>query len=91
MMKAVWTLCLSVLAGAAMANIGATFSARDGDLHLQTPSESGSLFVNGKSIGEYLGKVDDLASLVATVMQENADLKVGDAVSSTPTAVRHAR
>jgi hypothetical protein len=82
-MKFAWMMSLLVLSGAVTASIGATFSARDGDLYLQTPSESGSLLVNGKNISEYLSRVDELVALVAMVMQDNKDLKVTlDAVCS---------
>jgi hypothetical protein len=71
-----WALCLLVLAGAAVASDGATFSVQEGNLYLQTPSELGSLFVNGKNIVEYLDKVDDLVTRFTMVSQENKDLKV---------------
>jgi hypothetical protein len=80
----IWVLCLLVLAAAAEENakLGATLSARDGNLYLQTTSEFGSLFINGKNVVEYLGKVDDLVSLVAMVMQENKEIKVHGVITS---------
>jgi hypothetical protein len=70
-----WILCLAAL-DTAVASDEATFSIQDGDVYLQTPSEFGSFIVNGKNIGEYLGKVDDLVVQFATLKQENKDLQV---------------
>jgi hypothetical protein len=72
-MKLGWLLCFIVLF-AAVASEEPFLSANGDDFIMFAP---GTLYLNGKNVGEYLGKVDDLVALVATVMQENKDLKVG--------------
>jgi hypothetical protein len=49
----------------------------------------GTLYLNGKSVGEYLNKVEALEGLITMLMQENKDLKVCG-ISLTQTQLRHA-
>jgi hypothetical protein len=75
-----WSLCLAVLVAAvtAAANDEATFFIQDGDVHLQTPSEFGSFFMNGMDVIDTLRKISVLENQVALVMQENKEIKVCD-------------
>jgi hypothetical protein len=72
-MKLSWTLCLAALIASVVVSEDPNLSANGDDFIMVAP---GSLFLNGKNVGEYLDKVDDLVAQVARVMLENKDLKV---------------
>jgi hypothetical protein len=79
-MKLAWILCFVALV-TAVASEDPNLSANGDDFIMVAP---GTLYLNGKSVGEYLGKVDALEGLVAMIMQENKDLKVcGIALTQT--------
>jgi hypothetical protein len=67
-----WMLCLAVLV-TAVTSEEPSLSANGDDFIMIAP---GTLYLNGKNVVEYLGKIDDLVSLVAIVMQENKEIKV---------------
>jgi hypothetical protein len=69
---------LLVLTGATddITNNEATFYVWNGDLYLQTPSFSGTFFINGMDVVEALRKAILLEDQVAMISQENKNLKV---------------